>query len=185
MNRISVLAPLHLSVFMASSQTRFWLRVEEDKVDTHTLSHHSFTVKHFLPVSRGLACQQLYANRRTLFPGLKCIDLYRVSSPSQHQFIIIIARPTKAETNTHTHTDTHPILYALTYIFTHVKHRPYTHPFVYSQGIFQWAKPGTGYTAAGTSAQCMSIKLPRFLSLSLSVFSFFFFAFISYFPKLW
>lgn len=92
-------------------------------------------------------------------------ESHRVSSPSQHQFVIIIARPTKAETNTHTHT--HPTLYALTPIFTHVKHRPYTHPFVHSQGIFQWAKPGTGYTAAGTSAQCMSVKHPRFLSLSV------------------
>lgn len=42
---------------------------------------------------------------------------------------------------------------------------PYKHPFVHSQGIFWWANPNTGYTAAGTSAQCMSKKHPLSLFL--------------------
>lgn len=101
------------------------------------------------------------------------------SSLSQHMFISHHhSASTKAETNTHTHLT----LYAL--ILTHVKpssppFHTHTHPFVHSQGIFQWAKPDTGYTAAGTSAQCMSIKL-----LSFS-FCLFFCFLISYFPKLW
>lgn len=82
-------------------------------------------------------------------------------------------------------THAHPILYALIHTFTHVKHRPYTHPFVHSQGIFQWAKPGTGYTAAGTSAQCMSVKSSIAFSLFQSNLFCLFFALISYFPKLW
>lgn len=102
------------------------------------------------------------------------------SSPNQLHY-----RPgaAKAETNQHTPL----ILNALTLIFIHIKLWHDTHPFVHSQGIFQWAKPSTGYTAADTSAQCMSQKLPCFLALSLFYFCliFFTFALISDFPKQW
>lgn len=90
--------------------------------------------------------------------------------------VIITVDPTKAEITTHGHTHTLNCMHL--HLYSQKHHRPYTRPFVHSQGIFQWAKPPTGYTAAGTSAQCMSIKLSHFLS-------FFSFSLISCFPKLW
>lgn len=135
--------------------------------DIEQLSLAGRTTKHFLPVESEFTGRHAYGTlgEKFLPPPPSKSTIFQQSSYR--------AFPTKVKTHT---------LDALKSIFqTHERFGPtdtHTHPYVHSQEIFQWAKPDRGHTAAGTSAQCMSEKLP---SLYDSFFSllFFFVLFVS------
>lgn len=96
-----------------------------------------------------------------------------MSSPSQHQFVIVIPPKLKP---THTHTHKCPILYALTHIFTHVK--ALHTPFCSFSGDLSVSQARHRVHSCWYISTMHVRKAP---SLSL-FFSLLFFALISYFP---